>query len=709
MTGHALAHWRTVAVTLLGAGLWCVPFLVRLRSVPRRHWIARDDGIITLSHARNLADHGTVGVSPGGDRVEGFSSPLHFAVGFVIETFADPTADTASLVIFGVALAFSGACVAYGVLCVWRRQVGAVQAVGASLATVTLTATIASLAWTTTGWLASGMENPLVLAAGSLIVAAALGGLERVPHRVVAAVGLSLLLLSRVEFAALGAPLTIALFVAALDATPGPARARLRAAIAMIAAPLAAVALVHVVRRWYFGAWLPNTAIVQDRDAGTDQIAVIGVVAVLFALLVIRSRPDLLPRSMNRRFADRALGASVAVVAVALLWLDASGRTAVGLTSVLVIPGVLPFGAVVAAGLAVRRLSERSPMPMHHWVMAGVVLVPLTQYVVTGAARLDDNRVSGLAVPFLVVWATIAVIDGAVAARSSADLSVRRAARARGAIAATVVIVLAACAVTLRDDRSRPLRFEIAWATDIAGAVADFGDETFAFDERSGAPDPPGENVLVITATPDLGKLSYEKRAGMVDLGWLGDPVLATIRSEHPDLLDAYLLRIARPDVVSTHSGWSCEYRGFLEHPQFVEEYTMSASVGDGDGGPWVRGPETCPNDGRLALWSRQVDGGEYELTRRIAWGADPVGVVRAALADCLAADGDELRCQAVRRSVQRAAPVLIAAGSFDEVAAEFVVSPSASFDIPMLERDPGWWEPAGAAAVSLLTSGTTG
>lgn len=39
---------------------------------------ARDDGVILLSHARNLVDYGFVGVNPSGGRVEGYSAPADF-------------------------------------------------------------------------------------------------------------------------------------------------------------------------------------------------------------------------------------------------------------------------------------------------------------------------------------------------------------------------------------------------------------------------------------------------------------------------------------------------------------------------------------------------------------------------------------------------------------------------------------------------------
>lgn len=40
----------------------------------------RDDGIITLSHAKNLVDYGFIGVGPSGERVEGYSAPVQFLI-----------------------------------------------------------------------------------------------------------------------------------------------------------------------------------------------------------------------------------------------------------------------------------------------------------------------------------------------------------------------------------------------------------------------------------------------------------------------------------------------------------------------------------------------------------------------------------------------------------------------------------------------------
>ena len=61
---------------------WLAFFILHdaLSRVPPEYWRNRDDGVITLSHAKNLVDFGFVGVNPSGERVEGYSSPLQFVI-----------------------------------------------------------------------------------------------------------------------------------------------------------------------------------------------------------------------------------------------------------------------------------------------------------------------------------------------------------------------------------------------------------------------------------------------------------------------------------------------------------------------------------------------------------------------------------------------------------------------------------------------------
>ncbi|PJZ43215.1 hypothetical protein CH370_01955 [Leptospira kmetyi] len=61
-------------------------FKIVLGFFPENFYLDRDDGIITLSHAKNLTDFGFIGVNPSGERVEGFSSPLQFLIFSVLSS-----------------------------------------------------------------------------------------------------------------------------------------------------------------------------------------------------------------------------------------------------------------------------------------------------------------------------------------------------------------------------------------------------------------------------------------------------------------------------------------------------------------------------------------------------------------------------------------------------------------------------------------------
>ncbi|HEX9368396.1 MAG TPA: hypothetical protein VF921_17325, partial [Vicinamibacterales bacterium] len=63
---------------LLGAAAFLLAFHHKAAEVPPANYADRDDAVITLSHARNLVEYGFIGVSPSGERVEGFSAPLQF-------------------------------------------------------------------------------------------------------------------------------------------------------------------------------------------------------------------------------------------------------------------------------------------------------------------------------------------------------------------------------------------------------------------------------------------------------------------------------------------------------------------------------------------------------------------------------------------------------------------------------------------------------
>src|SRR5262245_50991915 len=64
----------------LAAGAVFLALFTYANPLPPDAYKYRDDAIITLSHARNLVDFGSIGVDAAGARVEGFSAPLQFWV-----------------------------------------------------------------------------------------------------------------------------------------------------------------------------------------------------------------------------------------------------------------------------------------------------------------------------------------------------------------------------------------------------------------------------------------------------------------------------------------------------------------------------------------------------------------------------------------------------------------------------------------------------
>jgi len=64
--------------SLLSGLVFVAVFWIGYRSIPDRYYKNRDDALITFSAARNLVEHGVVGVNSSGGRVEAYSTPAQF-------------------------------------------------------------------------------------------------------------------------------------------------------------------------------------------------------------------------------------------------------------------------------------------------------------------------------------------------------------------------------------------------------------------------------------------------------------------------------------------------------------------------------------------------------------------------------------------------------------------------------------------------------
>lgn len=75
---QTIFHIRTMALPLIGGLIFLSFFYWSYSNIPDDFYQVRDDGVITMSHAKNLIDHGFIGVGPSGERVEGYSAPVQF-------------------------------------------------------------------------------------------------------------------------------------------------------------------------------------------------------------------------------------------------------------------------------------------------------------------------------------------------------------------------------------------------------------------------------------------------------------------------------------------------------------------------------------------------------------------------------------------------------------------------------------------------------
>jgi hypothetical protein len=339
-------------LVVFGAIAFSLIFRLNLARVPAANYESRDDALITLSHARNLVEYGFIGVSPSGERIEGFSAPLQFMVAgalYAVAPFDYRAFFSWQTAIGTMALGalFAGALVLSGGKAGnrWRYVFVAIALV--ACAEILASSRVFLL------WHASGMEN-VYKVAGLLALLVALDRMLMAGRIYWTATAVVLLVsLSRID-AIVGVGLLLAAF-AALWLW----RHRNAKGLAFVVVSLLAWALFMGWRYWYFGQWEPNTAAAQR----------ISVAARLAALA----------QAPGAVFADtvawlRNVGASLHVFQLA--WL----------TVVLV-------------------LARRSPVAWNRAVLilAGVVAC-VVQYVLFGAVRLDIART----VTELALYATIA-------------------------------------------------------------------------------------------------------------------------------------------------------------------------------------------------------------------------------------------------------------------------------------------------------------
>jgi hypothetical protein len=251
------AHSRIIPHALLAGAVLVAVFYLAMRGIPESDYVARDDGVITLSHARNLVDYGFIGVNPSGERVEGFSAPLHFLL--FVPVYAATHAD---YYVFSKVFPYVFDFLFGALVFLIARELLAPALARRNAIAVALTAFTALVMAPNMPvmlWLHSGMENPITHAAYAYCLWVLLRGLRRGDVSPWHAIPFGFAALARDEsIVHVGA-----LLAAYLLAGFYPARIWRRPLLLAVLTCLV-WALLVAAKAWYFGDLKPNTALAQE-------------------------------------------------------------------------------------------------------------------------------------------------------------------------------------------------------------------------------------------------------------------------------------------------------------------------------------------------------------------------------------------------------------------------------------------------------------
>jgi hypothetical protein len=650
----------------------------------------RDDALVTLSHARGLADIGTVSVSVSGSRVEGYSAPLQFAAasGFYglggdgYRGFLD-----AQIAVTTMLLGAS-------VFAVLRMAVPRRPIVTTALVTVVVAIPLFGT-FAFFGWHSSGMENSITNALAAATVAILAFAVRRAWALPVAGIVLALFALTRVEFAFHALPLLVV--AASFLVARGPAGERWRRLALLVAPAVGLWVAVLAVRVWYFGDLFPNTAEAQEISPAHNARLWAEVLWPLLlpfghaAFLVLRKRPfDLGAPLRSRAFAVTAVaGAAGAAV---LAWRAHADDNLPGIDALLDSSRVLGlwWWAALVLGLAVL---VRPRMGLVEALLVTLVVSGACHLLVFGPARLAQERVvTFVLVPLLCLAAALALrLQSLPSLMASAPPAVTAA-----RCAAAAALLLGAVGGAIAAHRTWASRQVLC--CDVSPEVERVLGYASSLKRTAGLP-------VASVANADLGLLSIKKLVNVTDLGELGDPLLARVwrRSQESGRVDVgvdYLNHYATPDVVELHGVWSCSYAPWWRSDDFRARYRKVWD--DGWTRPW--GSANCPHIDPLegGIWVRTDLGTaanqEVSLSRELAARPDPA-VVRRELALCRSSVA--WSCQYVTRSVFRNIDEFADAGRLEAAVAAFRGSPSVTYDQALLSsRNDGDWYRAAADAL---------
>jgi hypothetical protein len=611
-------------------------------------WQYRDDSVIHLSHAKNLAMYGSVGLSPG-DRTEAMSSPLNYLISqfwyllspnLSYETYLDGY-NILILVSFALSYTF---CVTQVLSKI--EKVDQIHYWAVSLFPFAMV--LAS--WTTFGWMISGMENAL----GASLILLLIGLTINVQEKRIYLVGflIALLGIARIEFAVLLLPFFCGILFRFRGTRTSPVRLLLDLSPIFLA-----WALFHCARYLYFGQLTPNTAQALGKNANLT------MAMYLLTQFYFLSRLLGLTKSLKSKFGYAAgafqFGSFLLIVNSNL------NRSDFNLFPSLVVSTLILIITVVTVSRLKLCFTKRLTLLL--------LIAQLNEYFLFGPARLSEFRIVAIFIPALLILFLKLLLDSLEGANfGKKNLAL---------VMATFLIPFAFLVLSKVD----PVRNLCCRISPSENLISNEANNFLRANNLS-------QTARPISASPDLGKISFAKKVIVVDLGLIGDPILGSLTLKHPEKVERFLNDFVAPDIVESHGFWSCRYSEFLESAEFKRQYriTYTGSVSNEFNGP----PQAnCPFSGEYTIWTRLLPVAEsaFALKLNSSSVANFPTLIQKEVTKCSEEKLGLERCQYVFRGVLRELERVNRSQLSSIIVESLALSPTFQLDKLRLEKRSHW------------------
>lgn len=465
--------------------LFCLFLYLSLMGIDSDWYTARDDGVITLSAARNLVDEGFIGVNPSGPIVEASSAPVQLFLYALVYRIS-----RVNYMVYSMVQSYAS----YFLIGVFFFLFFARQPVlGLGLAVIAAAAI--SFFSPFIEWHSSGMENAITNFLFILSVFLIYRMVSERRVRYIYAALLFLASLSRIDSIYHVAPLLLifALFWKIHHKNNDGFYILILTSVLWLA-----FAFWHNV---YFGQLFPNTAYAQG----------ISVTDRLMKIL-----------SLDKDVISQSVGLSKNIILKLGLWM-------------------------VVPAFAIFLFSKKSTENIIITVCcASLMTTAIFNPWVFGVTRIDPVRTTS----FATLISALLVCNWIYFAR-------------RVSLPALLVIPL----IGAFYQPAIPPRYYLGWSTRWFEPVH----ERFV----SMAKDNDIKRPTIANA--DLGAMTWHKVLNDIDMGLLGNPVMAHLKNDQ--LIADYIIDYAAPDFIEAHEAWIFHYcKSLFKNPRFNEKYIQYLS-----------------------------------------------------------------------------------------------------------------------------------